>query len=236
VLAVLVRFTDYTTQLFTVFYCRLHESVLQSFHYTRFWPPDVVCRGGLRCPLFLKASYSSTGCFFRTDFSALSPTDFRTARIRWLSATLSHSLRLTASSTLTLRLYLRLSSTVLSLSVSESYVTTDGQSASQSWNKAPIWGLRPDSYYRRTVAGLLMWGALSDERTGLSFTVAAGPSQRSHSLVRAPWDSRPFLTVSDLRLPISSPPTTRRVTVTYIVSMRSHRKHRFLCCIYSSVA
>jgi hypothetical protein len=26
----------------------------------------------------------------------------------------------------------------------ESYVTTDGQSASLSWNKSPIWGLRPD--------------------------------------------------------------------------------------------
>jgi hypothetical protein len=58
-----------------------------------------------------------------------------------------------------------------------------------------------------------MWGALSDERTGLSFTVAAGPCQRSHSLVRAPLDSRPYFTVSDLRLPISSPHTTRRVTV-----------------------
>jgi hypothetical protein len=42
-------------------------------------------------------------------------------------------------------------------------------SASLSWNKAPIWGLRPDLYYCQTVAGLLMWGALSDERTGLSF-------------------------------------------------------------------
>jgi hypothetical protein len=29
----------------------------------------------------------------------------------------------------------------------ESYVTTDGQPASLSWNKAPIWGLRPDLYY-----------------------------------------------------------------------------------------
>jgi hypothetical protein len=29
---------------------------------------------------------------------------------------------------------------------SESYITTDGQSASLSWNKAPIWGLRPDFY------------------------------------------------------------------------------------------
>jgi hypothetical protein len=42
-------------------------------------------------------------------------------------------------------------------------------SASLSWNKAHIWGLRPDLYYCWTVAGLLMWSALSDERTGLSF-------------------------------------------------------------------
>jgi hypothetical protein len=46
---------------------------------------------------------------------------------------------------------------------------TDGQSASLSWNKAPIWILRPDLYYCQAVAGLLTWGALSDERTGLSF-------------------------------------------------------------------
>jgi hypothetical protein len=44
-------------------------------------------------------------------------------------------------------------------SESETYVTTDGQSASLSWNKAPIWGLRPNFYYCKTVAGLLMWGA-----------------------------------------------------------------------------
>jgi hypothetical protein len=95
----------------------------------------------------------------------------------------------------------------------ESYVTTDGQSASLSWYKAPIWGLRPDLYYCLTVAGLLMCGALSDERRGLSFTTAAGPRQRSHSRVRVPWDSQPYFTVSDSRLPFSSPPTTRRVTV-----------------------
>jgi hypothetical protein len=41
-------------------------------------------------------------------------------------------------------------------SESESYVTTDGQSASLSWNKATICGLRSDFYYCRTVAGLLM--------------------------------------------------------------------------------
>jgi hypothetical protein len=60
----------------------------------------------------------------------------------------------------------------LFLSRVESHITTDGQSASLSWNKAAIWSLRPDFYYRQTVAGL-MWGTLSDERTGLSFTVAA---------------------------------------------------------------
>jgi hypothetical protein len=29
---------------------------------------------------------------------------------------------------------------------SESYITTDSQLASLSWNKAPIWGLRPGTY------------------------------------------------------------------------------------------
>jgi hypothetical protein len=88
---------------------------------------------------------------------------------------------------------------------SETYVTTDGLSASLSWNKAPILGLRSDLYYCLTVASLLIWGAFSDERTGLSFTIAAGSRQRSHFRVRVP-----YFTVSDLRLPFSSPPTTSR--------------------------
>jgi hypothetical protein len=102
---------------------------------------------------------------------------------------------------------------------SESYIMTDGQSASLSWNKAPVWGLRPDFYFRTeygirlTVTFLIPWGALSDERTGLSFVCAAGPCQRSLSRVLVPWDSRPYFTPSDLRRPFSSPPTTRRVTV-----------------------
>jgi hypothetical protein len=96
---------------------------------------------------------------------------------------------------------------------SEPYVTTDGQSASLSWNKAPIWGLRPDFYCSQTATDFLMWGALSDERTGLSFTIAAGPRQRSPSRVLVPWDSRPYFTVSDSRLSFLSPPTTRRAMV-----------------------
>jgi hypothetical protein len=60
------------------------------------------------------------------------------------------------------------------------------QPASLSWNKAPIWGLRPDLDYCQTFAGFLIWGVLSDERTGLSFTIAVGPRQRSHFRVRIP--------------------------------------------------
>jgi hypothetical protein len=51
---------------------------------------------------------------------------------------------------------------------SQSYITTDGQLASLSWCQAPIWGPRPNFYYSQTVAGLLMWSALSDEGLGLS--------------------------------------------------------------------
>jgi hypothetical protein len=100
-------------------------------------------------------------------------------------------------------------------SESESYVTADGQSASLSWNKAPIWDLRPDFYYCQTVENLLMWNALSGERTGLWFTIAAGPHQRSHFRVQVPWDSRlySYFTVSGSRLPLSSPPTTHRATM-----------------------
>jgi hypothetical protein len=72
---------------------------------------------------------------------------------------------------------------------SESYVTTDGQSASLSWNKAPIWGLRPDIYYYLTITFLFLWGALSEERTGLYFVYVAGPCQRSLSGVRVPLDT-----------------------------------------------
>jgi hypothetical protein len=69
---------------------------------------------------------------------------------------------------------------------SQSYVMTDGQLASLSWHIAPIWNLGPDFYFCQTVVGLLMWGTLSNERTGLSFTIAAGPCKRRHSWVQIP--------------------------------------------------
>jgi hypothetical protein len=40
----------------------------------------------------------------------------------------------------------------------ESYVTTDGHPAGLSWNKVPIWGLRPDLYYLCDSYGLVLVG------------------------------------------------------------------------------
>jgi hypothetical protein len=47
--------------------------------------------------------------------------------------------------------------------------------SSLAWNKAPFKSILQDFYYCLTVAGLLMQGALSDERTGVSSTIAADP-------------------------------------------------------------
>jgi hypothetical protein len=67
--------------------------------------------------------------------------------------------------------------------------------------------------FRLTARFLLFWqlrvcccGALSlsDERTGLSFTIAVGSRQCNYFRVLVPWDSR---------LRFSPPPTTRRATV-----------------------
>jgi hypothetical protein len=116
------------------------------------------------------------------------------------------------------------------------HVTTDGQSASLSWYKAPNWGLRPDFYFRSeygirlTVTFLIPWVALSDERMGLSFVCEAGPCQRSLSRVLVPWDLRPYFTVSDVRLPFLSPPTTRRVTV----EVFDPASTRVYCCYHSN--
>jgi hypothetical protein len=43
--------------------------------------------------------------------------------------------------------------------------------------------------YLLTIAGLLTWGTLSDERTGVSLNVTAGPRHRIFSRARVPQDS-----------------------------------------------
>jgi hypothetical protein len=72
---------------------------------------------------------------------------------------------------------------------SQSHIATDGQSVSKSWCRGPpgahdqifvtVWQLR----------SCFLWGALSYERTSLSFVYATGPCQRSLSRVRVPWYS-----------------------------------------------
>jgi hypothetical protein len=81
-----------------------------------------------------------------------------------------------------------------SQSQSQSYVKTDGQSTI-------LFGVKPSSDSWR----LLMWAPLSNERTGLSFTIAAGPRQRSHSRARIPRDSITMF----YRLRLETPPTWR---------------------------
>jgi hypothetical protein len=49
----------------------------------------------------------------------------------------------------------------------------------------------------RQMRGVLMWGALSDERTRLSFPIVPGPRQHSHSRVRIPW--RDHVLLSQIR-------------------------------------
>jgi hypothetical protein len=55
-------------------------------------------------------------------------------------------------------------------------------------------------FYSQTVAGFLIWGAFSDERMSLSFKIAAGLRQRSHSRVGVPWNSLLYFTVLDSKL------------------------------------
>jgi hypothetical protein len=69
-----------------------------------------------------------------------------------------------------------------------------------SWYQATIWGLWPDFYYCQKLAGLLIWGALSDDRTGLSLTIDAvfasavilrseSRGDHDHILLSQIWDS-----------------------------------------------
>jgi hypothetical protein len=56
---------------------------------------------------------------------------------------------------------------------------TVSESVSTSWCRAPLWDMRPDITFCRSVAVLFVWGALSDDRTGLQFAAKSlnGPSR-----------------------------------------------------------
>jgi hypothetical protein len=61
----------------------------------------------------------------------------------------------------------------------------------------------------------------------LSFTIAAGPRQRSHSRIHVPWDSWQYFALLVSRLAFSSPFTTRRATVE-VFDPGSKRDHNWL--------
>jgi hypothetical protein len=61
------------------------------------------------------------------------------------------------------------------LTESESYVTTDVQPASLSWNKAPIWGYRPDLYYLYDSYGLPLMGRHLWREVGSVFCMCCWP-------------------------------------------------------------
>jgi hypothetical protein len=68
-------------------------------------------------------------------------------------------------------------------SESESYVTTDGQSATLSWNKAPLWGLRPRSKHSLSILGKACLRKLLDCCTrircrGIMFTESLPSNKR----------------------------------------------------------
>jgi hypothetical protein len=71
--------------------------------------------------------------------------------------------------------------------LSLSHVTTDGQSANLSWNKAPIWGLRSDFYYCLTIA-VFWYGAPSLAR-GLVCLLQCTMYNIQYSLLSQIWDS-----------------------------------------------
>jgi hypothetical protein len=82
---------------------------------------------------------------------------------------------------------------------------------------------------------LLMWGALSDEKSGLYFSIFAGHRQRSLSQIWVPRDRWSYFIVSILRLPQPGGPgsciyflqeqdspiiPSTRINITYIISWR----------------
>jgi hypothetical protein len=103
---------------------------------------------------------------------------------------------------------------------SESYVTTDGQPASLSWNKAPFWCLRPDLYYCMTLKRVYWYWAHSLTRgrvNRLQFLLVLASAvifgsesrrTRGHILLSQIWDFpfRRLLRLAGSRWKNSTPP------------------------------
>jgi hypothetical protein len=91
---------------------------------------------------------------------------------------------------LTVTVYNDWTPAVLWLNLKKSKLSYDRRSVGQSVLVSSICqGSKTRFLFLSGGCCLLVWGAMSNYRTGLSFTIAAGPHQRSHSRVRVPQDS-----------------------------------------------
>jgi hypothetical protein len=93
----------------------------------------------------------------------------------------------------------------VSSSQSQSHIATDSQSIIKSWCRAPS-GAHDQIFLHFDSYGLVFLGRPLWRENGSIFCLYCWPSPAQSF-------SGPYFTVSDLRLPFSSPPTTRRVTV-----------------------
>jgi hypothetical protein len=81
------------------------------------------------------------------------------------------------------------------------YIKIEGQSAIVSWCEAHNWWAKNRFFYCQTFSDLLLWGTLSEKKRSLSFTIVAGPRQRTTSRVGIPRDSGEILNNIHLHKP-----------------------------------
>jgi hypothetical protein len=120
-------------------------------------------------------------------------------------------------------------------SESESYITTDGQSASLSWNKAPVWGLRPDFYYCQKVAGLFVWSVLSLTRGRVCLYNCCWPSPAQLFSGPSPVGLVTIFYCLRFETSFSSPPTTRRPTVEVFDPASPYESINYVSSFYTLV-
>jgi hypothetical protein len=84
----------------------------------------------------------------------------------------------------------------------KSYFMTGGFPPISSFWRKVFWDSRPEiSCFDSTFEVIILCNIISDDSIGLSFSIAAGPGQRSHFHIRDSRDSWPHFTVWYPRLP-----------------------------------
>jgi hypothetical protein len=84
------------------------------------------------------------------------------------------------------------------MSWAELYVTTDGQPASLSWNKAPIWCLRPDLCYLCDSYGLVLVRRPLWQEDGSIFYICCWPLPLQSFFGLSPFGTRDHILLSHI--------------------------------------